>query len=55
LDFRKIKQNERDAANKLFHSKKGKEIQKEIQKKAKMFVPGANIPDNRPKGKKELK
>ncbi|KAG7299381.1 U2 small nuclear ribonucleoprotein A' [Plutella xylostella] len=45
LDFRKIKQKERDEANTLFKSKKGKEMQKEIQKKAKTFVPGGNMPD----------
>lgn len=45
LDFRKIKQKERDEANVLFKSKKGKEMQKEITKKAKTFVPGANMQD----------
>lgn len=45
LDFRKIKQKERDEANTLFKSKKGKEMQKEIAKKAKTFVPGGNMPD----------
>lgn len=45
LDFRKIKQKERDDANALFKSKKGKEIQKEITRKAKTFVPGGNMPD----------
>lgn len=45
LDFRKIKQKERDEANILFKSKKGKELQKEISKKAKTFVPGGNLPD----------
>lgn len=41
LDFRKIKQKERDDANALFKSKKGKEI----TRKAKTFVPGGNMPD----------
>lgn len=45
LDFRKIKQKEREEANALFKSKKGKELQKEIAKKAKTFVPGGNLPD----------
>lgn len=45
LDFRKIKQKERDEANALFKSKKGKEMQKEITRKAKTFVPGGNMPD----------
>ncbi|XP_034824940.1 U2 small nuclear ribonucleoprotein A' [Maniola hyperantus] len=45
LDFRKIKQKERDEANILFKSKKGKELQKEISRKAKTFVPGGNMPD----------
>lgn len=45
LDFRKIKQKERDEANILFKSKKGKEMQKEITRKAKTFVPGGNMPD----------
>ncbi|KAJ9590188.1 hypothetical protein L9F63_016677 [Diploptera punctata] len=45
LDFRKIKMKEREDANTLFKSKKGKELQKEIAKKSKTFVPGAGIPD----------
>lgn len=47
LDFRKIKQKERDEANNLFKSKKGKEMQKEIIRKAKTFVPGGNMPDSK--------
>lgn len=43
LDFRKIKKKERDEARTLFKSKKGKEIQKEIAKRAKTFVPGGNM------------
>lgn len=35
LDFRKIKRKERQSAIELFKSKKGKEILKEIVKKAK--------------------
>jgi hypothetical protein len=36
---------EREDASALFKSKKGKELQKEIAKKAKTFVPGAGLPD----------
>lgn len=43
LDFRKIKMKEREEAKALFKSKKGKEIQKELMKKAKTFTPGANL------------
>lgn len=43
LDFRKIKMKEREDAKALFKSKKGKEIQKEITKRAKTFVPGGNM------------
>ncbi|KAJ8969959.1 hypothetical protein NQ314_001482 [Rhamnusium bicolor] len=43
LDFRKIKMKERDEAKTLFKSKKGKEMQKEITKRSKTFVPGGNI------------
>ncbi|XP_049291611.1 probable U2 small nuclear ribonucleoprotein A' isoform X2 [Anopheles funestus] len=39
LDFRKIRQKERDAAGNLFKSKKGKEILKEISRKAKQALP----------------
>lgn len=43
LDFRKIKMKEREEAKTLFKSKKGKEIRKEIMKRAKTFVPGGNM------------
>jgi len=43
LDFRKIKQKERDEAKLLFKSKRGKEIQKDIIKRSKTFVPGGNM------------
>lgn len=43
LDFRKIKQKERKLAQDLFKSKKGKELAKEITKRAKTFVPGAGL------------
>lgn len=43
LDFKKVKQKERDSAKVLFKSRQGKEIQKEISKKARTFVPGAGL------------
>ncbi|XP_075235713.1 U2 small nuclear ribonucleoprotein A'-like [Lycorma delicatula] len=43
LDFRKIKTKERDEARALFKSKQGRELQKEIAKKSKTFVPGAKL------------
>jgi len=45
LDFKKIRQKEREEANGLFKSKKGRELQREIAKKSKTFVPGSNLPD----------
>ncbi|XP_046387489.1 U2 small nuclear ribonucleoprotein A'-like [Ischnura elegans] len=45
LDFRKIKMKEREEANTLFKSKRGKEMQREMAKKAKTFVPGAGLSD----------
>uniref|UniRef100_A0A182SER0 Probable U2 small nuclear ribonucleoprotein A' n=1 Tax=Anopheles maculatus TaxID=74869 RepID=A0A182SER0_9DIPT len=49
LDFRKIRQKEREAANQLFKSKKGKEMHKEIVRKAKQAMPagagGASSPE----------
>lgn len=42
LDFRKISMKEREEAKVLFKSKKGKEIRKEIGKRAKTFVPGGS-------------
>lgn len=44
LDFRKVKKKERDAASQLFKGKKGKQLEKEIGKKSKIFVPGAPLP-----------
>lgn len=38
LDFRKVKQKEREEAKEFFKSKKGKEVLKEIQKKARLSV-----------------
>lgn len=43
VDFRKVKQKERDEAKVLFRSKRGKEIQKELLKKAKTFTAGAGL------------
>ncbi|KAE8739669.1 hypothetical protein FOCC_FOCC014827 [Frankliniella occidentalis] len=51
LDFQKIKQKEREEAKALFKSKVGKEIQREIAKKAKTFVPGAGLPSDTPTAK----
>jgi U2 small nuclear ribonucleoprotein A' len=42
LDFKKIKQKERAEATAFFKSKKGKELQKEIQKKTRLNVANAN-------------
>ncbi|XP_066959481.1 U2 small nuclear ribonucleoprotein A' [Macrobrachium rosenbergii] len=48
LDFRRVREREREMAKKLFKSKLGKEIQKEA-KKARTFVPGAGgMMDTRP-------
>lgn len=42
LDFRKIKQKEREAAIEYFRSKRGKEMAREIAKKAKAQAAGAS-------------
>ena len=47
LDFKKVKQKERDDAKTIFKSKKGKEQLKEIEKKAKTFVPGGDMPNSK--------
>lgn len=49
LDFRKIKQKERKSAQDMFKTKKGKELAKEISKRAKTFVPGAGLENNKEK------
>lgn len=49
LDFKKIKQKERLEATTLFKSKKGKEIQKEIQKKARLSLANSSEAANKPK------
>lgn len=43
LDFRKIKQKEREAAIEYFRSKRGKEMVREIAKKAKAQAPGTSL------------
>nr|ALS04083.1 U2 small nuclear ribonucleoprotein A [Acartia pacifica] len=45
LDFKKIKMKEREAAKALFKTKEGKTQLKDIQAKAKTFVPGAPLPE----------
>ena len=45
LDFRKIKQKERADAVEYFRSKRGKEMAKEIAKKAKSQAPGLGLPE----------
>lgn len=46
LDFRKIRLKEREEAAHLFKGKRGKQMEKEIGKRSKIFVPGAGIPNN---------
>ena len=43
LDYKKVKFQEREQAKALFKSKKGKDQMREIQKKAKTFVPGGPL------------
>ena len=45
LDFKKIKQKEREAAKSLYKSKEGKTQLKDIERKAKTFVPGEPLPE----------
>merc|ERR1712203_1330749 len=45
LDFKKVKQKEREAAKQLYESKEGKTKLKDIQRKAKTFVPGEALPE----------
>lgn len=49
LDFKKIKQSERLEATSFFKSKKGKEVLKEIQKKARLSIANSNDASNKPK------
>lgn len=53
LDFRKIKMKERDEAKALFKSRKGKELQKELLKRAKTFTPGGGLSELK-KGPSEM-
>ena len=46
LDFRKVKQSEKDEAKRLFKSKQGKEELKDIEKRAKTFTPGEPVSDS---------
>merc|ERR1712066_933178 len=45
LDFKKVKYQEREAAKALFKTKEGKTQLKDIQRKAKTFVPGEPLPE----------
>ena len=45
LDFKKVKQKERDAAKQLYKSKEGKTQLKDIMRKAKTFTPGEPLPE----------
>merc|ERR1712233_224483 len=45
LDFKKVKHQEREAAKALFKTKEGKTQLKDIQRKAKTFVPGEPLPE----------
>merc|ERR1711978_7665 len=45
LDFKKVKDKEREAAKALFKTKEGKTQLKDIQRKAKTFVPGEPLPE----------
>lgn len=49
LDFKKIKQKERLEAAAFFKSKKGKEMQKDIQKKARVSLANSNDISSKPK------
>lgn len=50
LDFKKIKQKERQEATTFFKKdKKGKEMLKEIQKKARLSIANSNDISNKPK------
>lgn len=49
LDFKKIKQKEREEAKAFFKSQKGKEVQKEIQKKARLSLANSSDSLNKPK------
>lgn len=44
LDFRRVRQRERQAAAALFKGKKGRELEKQIGVKSKKFTPGEPLP-----------
>ncbi|XP_072019219.1 U2 small nuclear ribonucleoprotein A'-like [Amphiura filiformis] len=44
LDFRKVRQREREQAALLFKGKKGQQLVKDLGKRSRTFVPGAGIP-----------
>ncbi|KAJ8040925.1 U2 small nuclear ribonucleoprotein A' [Holothuria leucospilota] len=48
LDFRKVRQKEREASAQLFKGKKGQQLAKDLGKKSRTFVPGAEIPGEKP-------
>jgi len=45
LDFKKVKDKEREAAKALFKTKEGKTQLKDIQRKARTFTPGDALPE----------
>merc|ERR1712242_342734 len=45
LDFKKVKDKERETAKKLFKTKEGKTQLKDISRKAKTFTPGDPLPE----------
>ena len=45
LDFKKVKDKEKEAAKKLFKTKEGKTQLKDISRKAKTFTPGDALPE----------
>jgi len=51
LDFRKVKQSERESAKKLFKSRAGKDQLKEIKKRAQTFLPGEPLDGDQKNGK----
>ncbi|XP_033108611.1 U2 small nuclear ribonucleoprotein A'-like [Anneissia japonica] len=50
LDFRKVKQKEREAASLMFKGKKGQTLAKDLGKRSKTFVPGAALPTEKSSG-----
>lgn len=54
LDFQRIKQKERDAANKMFKGKKGQERAQDIGKRSKTFVPGEKLVEKTGPSKEDI-